>query len=988
MKQILFFALFILGLQYTMTAQVAPIHSYLFNGDANDGVGSKHGTVNGAVLCPDRFGNANSAYQFNGVSDHIVLNHSFGPYSEFSISAWFKCTGATSDPIQAIFSSDNGSKFIHMNFSTSGASGMALYVNPSSSISLTTTSNALTVWHQWTITCKTDETKFYVDGVLQGASTATFTSVAAANLMRIGSGYLNGRFFKGVIDDIRIYPSALTNLQVLGNWTFENGQQFLKPGSGHCLYFDGVNDYLHFGNTHIPTGSFTVEFWVRNWASTGAYREFVSQGVGGSAFYIGLDPTGKIRCGDTWQVTNVSFPNQHWTHIALVKSGTNGSLYINGMLQATKTGYSINAGGPMRIGKQYGALGEYAQCFMDEFRVWNGALSQTQIQERMCRKITVDDPISPYLLAYLNFDEPISSSYTYDAASNADNGILSNGTVRTLSSAPIGNVSAYHYAGDNSTVTLAMPGRGDELTSSALSYAPQGTQGIHVYAVTELPNTTNYIPGLGDNNQYFGNFVFGGNPIADVSYNYNGIVGASGCNEASLKMFYRIDNTMSSWIDNGSTLNTTTHTITNQLAQGEFIIGSTGYPLSASSVIVPQVINQTEHINCAGFYWDKDQQVHYGNGSYSVIDGCFTYNLTTIEDQVELTSNYGNTPICEGGAVTLTCDIYNEYNIQITDDLNPPITFSGVSHTNPLIVTFFPTTTTTYTFTAVQSWTGCVYTATKTIEVLPKPTIYLNNTPSNPYSCGGSAVTLLATGDAASYTWNQGVSNGVPFVPTTTKYYSATATGSNGCTAHAAVYVPTYSACTCIMNVSLVLQGLYDPSTYEMVPLLYNLGMHPDPYACDSVTIELHDEMPPYDMVYAQKGLLDIYGNVQVNFPFTAIGTNYFIVVKHRNSIETWSMDPMPIVALMGYDFMFDDANTYGTNLIELDAGTFGIFTGDINQDGYIDGFDYPQFDADAQNNVSGVYVATDLNGDGYVDGFDYPVFDANSQNNIAVSRP
>lgn len=42
---------------------------YPFNGNANDASGNgNNGTVNGATLTADRFGNANSAYRFNGAS--------------------------------------------------------------------------------------------------------------------------------------------------------------------------------------------------------------------------------------------------------------------------------------------------------------------------------------------------------------------------------------------------------------------------------------------------------------------------------------------------------------------------------------------------------------------------------------------------------------------------------------------------------------------------------------------------------------------------------------------------------------------------------------------------------------------------------------------------------------------------------------------------------------------------------------------------------
>lgn len=48
-----------------------------FTGNANDLSGNgNHGTVNGATLTTDRFGNANQAYSFDGVNDFVQCNQS------------------------------------------------------------------------------------------------------------------------------------------------------------------------------------------------------------------------------------------------------------------------------------------------------------------------------------------------------------------------------------------------------------------------------------------------------------------------------------------------------------------------------------------------------------------------------------------------------------------------------------------------------------------------------------------------------------------------------------------------------------------------------------------------------------------------------------------------------------------------------------------------------------------------------------------------
>ena len=63
----------ILGITLSMNAQNIPSNGLIgwwpFNGDTNDESGNgNHGTISGTKLTSDRFGNANSAYSFDGIS--------------------------------------------------------------------------------------------------------------------------------------------------------------------------------------------------------------------------------------------------------------------------------------------------------------------------------------------------------------------------------------------------------------------------------------------------------------------------------------------------------------------------------------------------------------------------------------------------------------------------------------------------------------------------------------------------------------------------------------------------------------------------------------------------------------------------------------------------------------------------------------------------------------------------------------------------------
>ena len=99
MKKTFFLQIILLLLSLSAFSQTLPswfptqglVAFYPMSGNAQDHSGNgNHGTVHGALLISDRFGNNNAAYQFNGDGDYIDVtdNASFNPTSSLSLSMW------------------------------------------------------------------------------------------------------------------------------------------------------------------------------------------------------------------------------------------------------------------------------------------------------------------------------------------------------------------------------------------------------------------------------------------------------------------------------------------------------------------------------------------------------------------------------------------------------------------------------------------------------------------------------------------------------------------------------------------------------------------------------------------------------------------------------------------------------------------------------------------------------------------------------------
>jgi hypothetical protein len=191
------------------------------------------------------------------------------------------------------------------------------------------------------------------------------------------------------------------------------------------------------------------------------------------------------------------------------------------------------------------------------------------------------------------------------------------------------------------------------------------------------------------------------------------------------------------------------------------------------------------------------------------------------------------------------------------------------------------------------------------------------------------------------------------------------------------------------MYLYLKIQGYHVGGGY-LNSTLSNQGMGNPLSDCDSITIELHDPIAPYVTICTYTSMLNVLGEIEFSWEYSCISANanYYIVIKHRNAMETWSAAPVAFIPGVQTVCNFTDPNqVYGGNVIEIQSGVYALYSGDINQDGAIDAFDYLLLDNDLQQGSFGYHV-TDLNGDGVVDAFDHILLDANLTNGINAARP
>lgn len=384
------------------------------------------------------------------------------------------------------------------------------------------------------------------------------------------------------------------------------------------------------------------------------------------------------------------------------------------------------------------------------------------------------------------------------------------------------------------------------------------------------------------------------------------------------------------------------------------------------------------YLDAANFYYQDNDLDGYGNSS--------VYQYSCNQPQGYILQNgdcNDNNNAIHPGAQEITCNGIDENCSNNIDDTPGEINVHGqcVAIANNSNQSYFNIPNGTY-FDHVPVGGSLQRTFTLT-NTEPAPIVIYGITSTM------SAFTISSISFPYTLPLNQSVSFDVTFSPSAIGNYSGTIMVLNSDCDEASFQFTVSgdavnSSSLTPFQIHALIEGFYLGAN-TMNTVLLNQGKITCNDICDSVTVVLHDAVT-LAATTSYRTVLKTNGVIDCRF-VNLLSTNYYIELRHRNGLKSWSAAPVAVVPNGQYNFTSSAMQTYGANSVEMEPGIFAIYSGDINQDDALDVFDYLQMEPDIIFGNFG-YLAEDVNGDGSVDSFDYLILEPHITDGINAAIP
>ena len=295
--------------------------------------------ASGDIVFAKGFGPGFCPYMFYFTSTDLVF------YASSSLSSWDVADS------QVIVSNIVKNQWYHVAASRSGSS-IKLFANGAVTTSLTNGSTLGANASTFNVASAVDGTRnpeIYISNLRINNTalyTAAFTPSTTPLTAVTGTSLLtcqSNRFIDNSANAFSISTSGTPSVQRFN--PFGTSTAYSTSVIGGSGYFDGSGDYLTIPtNTAFAfgTGDFTVEAWIFNTGTTANYAQiFGSSTYGGaSEFLLSFQASTKtiyVQVFNNGLTSTNTVLSNSWSHIALVRSSSVITIYINGVASGSKS---------------------------------------------------------------------------------------------------------------------------------------------------------------------------------------------------------------------------------------------------------------------------------------------------------------------------------------------------------------------------------------------------------------------------------------------------------------------------------------------------------------------------------------------------------------------------------------------------------------------------------------------------------------------------
>ena len=264
-------------------------------------------------------------------------------------------------------------------------------------------------------------------------------SATLAHVIGEQTGDINFEFETNDVENDEVSITGEFSLDAGLNWSEASLSDVTQNTPSYfSLSFDGVDDYVYRDDAIFDAdGNWTLSGWVYITTTTSVNYIFGTSWEGNHnensmGFYINPGLTMWRQTSAGGELDSDSYgtiiPNT-WQHVAVTYDGSTVVFYINGLIIGSEpwTTGTINST-DIALGVQRrnrgGVMEHYFNGNIDEFSLWDNALTQSEIQANMSVELSGSET---GLIGYWNFNEGAGTT-VFDATSNGNDGTIHGAT--------------------------------------------------------------------------------------------------------------------------------------------------------------------------------------------------------------------------------------------------------------------------------------------------------------------------------------------------------------------------------------------------------------------------------------------------------------------------------------------------------------------------------------------------------------------------------